>query len=419
MFGLVSLAADMVYEGARSLYGPLLAALGASSVVVGAVTGAGEAMALVLRLVFGPMADRTGRYWGLTIAGYALTIVCVPLLAVTPFVGGAGLALAAVLILLERSGKAVRSPSKSALLAHVARAIGRGRGFGIHKAMDQTGAFAGPLLVAAIVSATGAMWTGLAALAIPGVVALALLLAIRSRVPDPSVYDGSAAAPSTPPTTAQPSTAPATTAPPTTAPADDPTPARGWLAGALGVGLPREFFLFACAASLTTGGLVTFGLIGYHLSVGGLAPVAQVPVIYSGAMLTEAVAALGVGWLYDRVGPSVLYAVPVLVAAVPPLALSGGLATALVGIAVWGLAFGLQDSTIKAYVADIVEAPRRATAYGVFAGIQGVAAILGGVAAGWLYARSVPALTLGVGLVQAAALTLMVLAVRRARRSVP
>lgn len=409
MFGLVSLAADMVYEGARSLYGPLLAALGASSVVVGAVTGAGEAMALVLRLVFGPMADRTGRYWGLTIAGYALTIVCVPLLAVTPFVGGAGLALAAALILLERSGKAVRSPSKSALLAHVARSVGRGRGFGIHKAMDQTGAFAGPLLVAAIVSATGAMWTGLAALALPGVVALVLLLAIRARVPDPSVYDGSAAAPSTPPTTA-----PATTAPPAAA-----APARGWLAGALGAGLPREFFLFACAASLTTGGLVTFGLIGYHLSVGGLAPVAQVPVIYSGAMLTEALAALGVGWLYDRVGPSVLYAVPVLVAAVPPLALSGGLATALVGIAVWGLAFGLQDSTIKAYVADIVEAPRRATAYGVFAGIQGVAAILGGVAAGWLYARSVPALTLGVGLVQAAALTLMVLAVRRARRSVP
>ena len=403
MFGLVSLAADMVYEGARSLYGPLLAALGASSVVVGAVTGAGEAMALVLRLVFGPMADRTGRYWGLTIAGYALTIVCVPLLAVTPFVGGAGLALAAALILLERSGKAVRSPSKSALLAHVARSVGRGRGFGIHKAMDQTGAFAGPLLVAAIVSATGAMWTGLAALAIPGVVALVLLLAIRARVPDPSVYDGSA--PSTSPTT--------------TAPVEDPARARGWLAGALGAGLPREFFLFACAASLTTGGLVTFGLIGYHLSVGGLAPVAQVPVIYSGAMLTEALAALGVGWLYDRVGPSVLYAVPVLVAAVPPLALSGGLATALVGIAVWGLAFGLQDSTIKAYVADIVEAPRRATAYGVFAGIQGVAAILGGVAAGWLYARSVPALTLGVGLVQAAALTLMVLAVRRARRSVP
>ena len=94
-FGFVSLAADMVYEGARSMYGPLLASLGASALVVGLVTGAGEAMALVLRLVFGPLADRTGRYWGLTIAGYGLTAVCVPLLAVTPFIGGAGLVVAA------------------------------------------------------------------------------------------------------------------------------------------------------------------------------------------------------------------------------------------------------------------------------------------------------------------------------------
>src|SRR5689334_268126 len=127
-FGVVSLAADMVYEGARSVYGPLLAGLGASAFLVGLVTGAGEAAALVLRLAFGPLADRTGRYWSLTLVGYGLTAVCVPLLAVTPFVGGAGLALAVVLILAERSGKAVRSPSKSALLAHAAGAVGLGRG---------------------------------------------------------------------------------------------------------------------------------------------------------------------------------------------------------------------------------------------------------------------------------------------------
>ena len=107
-FGVVSLAGDIVYEGARSVYGPLLAGLGASAFVVGLVTGAGEAAALVLRLAFGPLADRTGRYWSLTLIGYALTAVCVPLLAVTPFVGGAGLALAIVLILAERSGKAAR-----------------------------------------------------------------------------------------------------------------------------------------------------------------------------------------------------------------------------------------------------------------------------------------------------------------------
>ncbi len=125
-FGVVSLAADMVYEGARSVTGPLLGILGASAVVVGLVTGAGEAMALLLRLLSGNLADRTGRYWSLTIGGYLLTAVCVPLLAVTPFLGSAGLALAIVLILAERIGKAVRSPAKSALLAQAAgRTLGR------------------------------------------------------------------------------------------------------------------------------------------------------------------------------------------------------------------------------------------------------------------------------------------------------
>lgn len=154
-FGIVSLLADMVYQGARSMYGPLLASLGASAFVVGLVTGAGEAMALVLRLATGPMADRRGGHWSFTIVGYGLTALCVPLLAVAPHLGAAGLAFAALMILAERAGKAVRSPSKSALLADAAREVGLGRGFGIHKALDQVGAFAGPLLVAAIAGAAG------------------------------------------------------------------------------------------------------------------------------------------------------------------------------------------------------------------------------------------------------------------------
>lgn len=403
-FGFVSLAADMVYEGARSMYGPLLASLGASALVVGLVTGAGEAMALVLRLVFGPLADRTGRYWGLTIAGYGLTAVCVPLLAVTPFVGGAGLVLASVLILLERSGKAIRSPSKSALLAHVASAVGRGRGFGVHKALDQVGAFAGPLLVAAVVAATGAIWPSMAVLAVPGAVAMLLLVVIRSRVPDPSVYDveppgasGAAAAASAP------------GAPP------GGRGLRGWFADAVGSGLPREFFGYALAAGLMTGGLVTFGIIGYHLTVEGLVPVATVPVVYAGAMAVEALAALGVGFVYDRRGGAVLYAVPVLVALVPPLALAGSVWLSLIGVAVWGLAYGVQDSTVKALVAEVVEAPRRATAYGVFAGVQGAFAIVGGLVAGWLYDRSLPALVVVVALSQLVALVLLARTVRSLR----
>lgn len=407
-FGFVSLAADMVYEGARSMYGPLLASLGASALVVGLVTGAGEAMALVLRLVFGPLADRTGRYWGLTIAGYGLTAVCVPLLAVTPFVGGAGLVLASVLILLERSGKAIRSPSKSALLAHVASAVGRGRGFGVHKALDQVGAFAGPLLVAAVVAATGAIWPSMAVLAVPGAVAMLLLVVIRSRVPDPSVYDvappgASGAAPAASALGASPGAPPGGRG------------LRGWFADAVGSGLPREFFGYALAAGLMTGGLVTFGIIGYHLTVEGLVPVATVPVVYAGAMAVEALAALGVGFVYDRRGGAVLYAVPVLVALVPPLALAGSVWLSLIGVAVWGLAYGVQDSTVKALVAEVVEAPRRATAYGVFAGVQGAFAIVGGLVAGWLYDRSLPALVVVVALSQLVALVLLARTVRSLR----
>ena len=395
-FGFVSLAADMVYEGARSVYGPILAALGASAVMVGAVTGAGEAMSLVLRLVFGPLADRTGRYWSLTIIGYGLTAVCVPLLAVAPLLGGAGLAFAATMILLERLGKAIRSPSKSALLAHVAGAVGRGRGFGVHKALDQVGAFSGPLLVAAMVAAAS-LWWGMAALAVPGAIAMLLLFTLRRRVPDPSVYDDS---------------------PPVDSPASD-APARGWWADAVGAGLSGDFFRYAFAASLTTGALVTFGIIGYHLTVEGIVPVAAVPLLYAAAMAVEAVAALFVGWVYDRTGTRILLIVPVLVALVPALALASSLALVVVGVLAWGFAQGVQDSTVKAVVADLVDAPRRATAYGVFAGIQGAFAVLGGVGAGWLYERSLVALVVAVALTQLVALVLLVATFRRSARLHP
>ena len=393
-FGFVSLAADMVYEGARSVYGPLLAALGASAVVVGLVTGASEAVALVLRLAFGPLADRTGRYWSLTILGYGLTAVCVPLLALAPRLGAAGLGFAATMILLERLGKAVRSPSKSALLAHVATSVGRGRGFGVHKALDQVGAFSGPLVVAGVV-AVGSLWMGMAVLAVPGAIAMVLLLTLRRRVPDPAVYDG---------------------APASATAAGPPAPTsgrRGWWAEAVGAGLSGDFFRYAIAASLTTGALVTFGIIGYHLTVEGIVPVAAVPVIYAAAMAVEAAAALLVGALYDRTGTRVLLVVPVLVALVPALALGSALAAVVAGVVAWGFAQGVQDSTIKAVVADLVEAPRRATAYGVFAGIQGLLAVVGGVAAGWLYERSLLALVVVVALTQVVALALLLDTFRR------
>ena len=309
-FGTVSLAADMVYEGARSVYGPLLASLGASALVVGAVTGAGEAAALVLRLVSGPLADRTRRYWTLTTAGYAMTAVCVPLLGVTPLLGSAGLAVAASLILLERISKAVRSPAKSALLAEAA--------------------------------------------------------SYPARLAHPTVR--------------QP--------------------------------LPRAFLRFAVGTGLCTAGLLTFGVIGFHLVARDLVPVAGVPLLYAGAMAAGAVAALLTGELYDRIGPRVLLALPLLVAVVPPLALTERLGTVIVGVVVWGMAVGVQDSTVKALVAELVPRDRRATAYGVFAAVQGTGALVGGVGAGALYEQSI-ALLIGVtAVVQLVALALTITVVR-------
>ena len=220
----------------------------------------------------------------------------------------------------------------------------------MHKALDQVGAFAGPLLVAGVV-ALGSLWAGMAVLAVPGAIAMVLLLTLRRRVPDPGVYDDVGRR----------------------GRSRRPGERRGWWAEAVGAGLSGDFFRYAFAASLTTGALVTFGIIGYHLTVEGLVPVAAVPLVYAAAMAVEAVAALVVGSVYDRTGPRVLLVVPVLVALVPALALGSALAAVLVGVVAWGFAQGVQDSTIKAVVADLVEAPRRATAYGVFAGIQGAA----------------------------------------------
>ncbi|RYP89121.1 MFS transporter [Nocardioides guangzhouensis] len=374
----------MVYEGMRSIAGPFLASLGASALTVGVVTGAGEGIALVLRLVAGPIADRTQRHWALTILGYAMTAVCVPLLAVAPALGSLGLGVAAALILLERTGKALRSPSKSVLLAAAAHAVGRGKGFGVHKALDQVGAFAGPLVVAGVVAVSGTIWPAFALLAIPGAVSLVLLAVLRTRLAVSSVEPAPAA--------------PA----PRVAPGGRPR-------------LPGTFHAFATAVAVSTAGLMTFGIFGYHLVDAGLVSDAGVPVVYAGAMAAGAVSALAAGAAYDRWNHAVLLLLPALVAPVPALALAGSLGPVLAGIGLWGAATGIQDSTVKALVADLVAPAGRATAYGVFAAYQGVAALVGGTVAGALYRDHATLLATGIAVLQVAAYLPLVRALRAAR----
>ncbi|GAA4862132.1 MFS transporter [Saccharopolyspora rosea] len=370
-FGVVSLLADVVYEGARAVTGPFLASLGAGATAVGVITGLGEACAFAGRLGSGPLADRTRAYWPLTLVGYGLTVLAVPLLGFA-----SALWAAAALVLAERAGKAVRSPAKDVLLSHAAGAVGRGRGFAVHEALDQIGAIAGPLAVAAILAASPddyrlSFW----ALAVPGAVTMVLLVRLRVRVPDPSGYEPDR---------------------------EDRRASRPRGGGRL----PKAFWGYLAFTVLTTLGYATFGILSFHLVARHLVPVAVVPMLYAGAMGVDAVAAVATGWLYDRVGRRSLVVVPLLSAAVAPLALHSSPTPAICGVLLWGAVLGIQESTMRAAVADLVPTARRGSAYGLFAAGFGGATLAGSALLGALYDHSTSsAIAVAIG-IQVAALVL-------------
>ncbi|WP_269047725.1 MFS transporter [Paenarthrobacter sp. Z7-10] len=396
-FGWISLLGDFVYEGARSVTGPLLASLGASAAAVGAITGAGEAAALLLRLASGPLADRTRRFWTLAIGGYVLTVLAVPLLGFS-----SALWVGAALVIAERVGKAVRSPAKDTMLSHAASSLGRGKGFALQEAMDQIGAVAGPLSVALMLSLTGTNYgPSLLVLAVPGAGMIAILLWLRRRMPFPQDYE------------------------PLIAVSDIRTAARGTTAAGTGsdtlsgtrARLPAAFWQYSIFTALTISGMATFGVLAFHMTSRGIVPAPLVPLVYAAAMAVDAAAALASGWLYDRCGAAVLAVLPVVAALLPGFAFANSLPFVVLGALLWGCATGLQESTLRALVADLVPPGRRATAYGIFAAVIGVAALAGGTAAGVLYQVSIPALVLTTVIIQAAALALLGTVLRRQSRA--
>jgi len=131
LIGLISLFSDMTYEAARSITGPFLEILGTNGATVGWVAGFGELIGYGLRLLSGYLADKTKKYWVILILGYSLNLFSVPLLALAGF-----WQIAVVLMILERVGKAVRTPSRDALLSFATKKMGRGWGYGLHEAMD-------------------------------------------------------------------------------------------------------------------------------------------------------------------------------------------------------------------------------------------------------------------------------------------
>jgi MFS family permease len=350
LIGVVSFFADFTYEGSRSITGPYLAILGASATVVGVVAGLGELLGYGLRLVSGSLSEKTGKFWPITLFGYTIQMAAVPLLALA-----GNWQVAALLIIIERIGKATRNPPRDVMLTHAAKEMGYGWAFGVHEALDQFGALVGPLLVAAVLATQGRYQFAFALLLIPALATLALLIVARVLYPRPEDLETH-----TPDMESK--------------------------------GLPRVFWLYLAGAALVAAGFADFPLIAYHFERTSVVPKVWVPVFYSIAMAVSRVGSLVFGRLFDRVGLRILLPLTVLSALFAPLCFLGGFRSALVGSALWGLGMGVHESIIPAAVALMVPAQRRPSAYGLFTAGYGLFWFLGSALIGVLYDVSITAL---------------------------
>lgn len=344
IFGVVSLFGDITYEGARAITGPYLAVLGASAAAVGLIAGLGEFLGYALRLASGHLADRTKAYWPITFIGYGL-ILSIPMLGLA-----GGWKIAAVLIVLERIGKAVRSPARDAILSHATKQVGRGLGFGLHEALDQVGAFIGPLIFTAVFLLHGDYRQGFTILWIPAVLVIIFLACARLKVKNPERLE-------------------------------EPSPQAGPSDGKL----PRAFWLYLVFTSLTVAGFANFQLMSYHFKVHGVVPEFQIPIFYAVAMAVDAIVALAAGKAYDKIGLNSLLIIPILTVPIPMLAFSANYASAVAGTVMWGAVMGIHETTMRAAIADFSPTGRRGFAYGVFNASYGFAWLLGSTVMGFLH----------------------------------
>ncbi len=350
--GVVSLFGDMTYEGARGLVGPYLELLGASAALIGFAAGLGEFLGYGLRLFTGWLSDRTRAHWPLVIAGYAVNLVAVPGLALV----GAWQA-AVALLLLERIGKAIRSPARSTLMSYAASEAGVGRSFGIEEALDQIGAVSGPLLTALAIWVVRAepvlaqYRVAFAVLLLPVFFNLAMVLTARARFPTPESFEPTASA-------AHPR-------------------------------LGRLFRWYLAGAMLMALGFADWALIAFHASRAGALDASLLPILYAGAMALDALAALGFGALFDRHGLLVLAGTTLVSALFAPLVFLTESPTLLtLGALAWAVGMGAQESIFKAAIARLVPKAERGRAYGLFFALFGLAWWIGSTTMGVLYERS-------------------------------
>jgi MFS family permease len=352
MMGVVSMLSDMTHEGAKSIYGAYLALAGASAATIGFVTGLGEFVGYSFRLVAGFITDRKKNYWTMAIIGYIFNMAAIPALALVP---KNGWILACGLIVLERMGKAIRYPAKNTLVSFAATQMGEGKSFAIGEFLDQLGAFLGPVILFLVLLARKgqdqftAYALCFAVLGIPAAATLAALLMARRKYPNPERFDVSPIVPGR-------------------------------------LRLQPSFLLYMIAVSFLALGFVDFPLITMHVSRLKLVPDDTLPLLYAGAMIADAFAALAFGWLYDRIGLGALILSGALTASFSIFIFGfSTLPAAALGIFLWGVGMGAQESILKSAVTSIVSRERRSTGFGIFQTMFGIFWFLGSWLMGALY----------------------------------
>ncbi|MEM2243700.1 MAG: MFS transporter [Archaeoglobaceae archaeon] len=334
LMGIVSLLGDVAYEGARSVIGAYLATFGISALLLGLVIGFGEFSGYGLRIIFGHLADRSKRYWAFTFTGYAL-ILSIPLIALTDY-----LAIVLLLIVLERLGKALRSPSRDALLSFATAKIGRGMAFGIHEAVDQIGAFLGPFIFFIVLYFGYGYKEGFLLLFIPTFLMLLVLLVAKKS------YAGEE------------------------------------LQRREETKLEKVFWLYTIFTVFAVAGSVNFQLLAFHFKLNQVFSDELIPVLYALVMGVDAISAILTGKAYDKIGLKCLALVPILTPI--SVALSLG-AYPVLGLLLVGSVIGMQESVMRAGVAEISGVGKRATAYGILNTGFGLGFFFGSFSMGYLY----------------------------------
>jgi len=345
LLGIVSLIGDIVYEGSRGLVPDYLTFLGATATVVGLAGGVGDFIGYAARLASGFLVDATRAYWFFIFLGYGL-IVSIPLLGLSY-----SLETVVLLVLLERLGKAFRSPSRDTVLSVVSKDVGAGKAFGFHELLDQVGGMTGPLIVAGLMFFSGNDFRlTFGFLFIPFIMLLAALIYTYKKIGSRTIIE-------------QPEI------------------------GVEKKGLATPFYVYTLAVLLNTAGLIPYTLILYKASVilHGSAQQWIVPLIYFLIQGVDAPAALLSGYAYDKFGVEVLV-LPFLLSLFPPLLAmtDSGLPMLIAAAAVFGLVLGMQESIYRAAVSQLSPVSSRGRAYGIFNTAYGIGFLVSGAVYGAL-----------------------------------